>query len=238
MQTLSRYLPHFTPDGGQRSAGRDGQGHRARSGAEALLQSAAQAAAPPPPTFTQEEVGLAVSQAVREAVTKARAELAASEAARQEDAERFEATLRDRLATARAEWAEAEGDRLAASMGEAFQVMETRICDVLGRILAPFASEAMRGRALDDARHAIAALISQPTLPDSPLPAITVRGPADLLAVLKDRLGDPEGVTFSPGPGAEIETTCADTLIETRLGAWVQRLAAAQAQVEEAGAHG
>lgn len=237
MQTLSRFLPHFSLDGAARPPGREGQGARSRPGAEGAGLGASPLQ-PPAPTFTQEEVGLAVSQAVREAMTRARAELAASEAARREDAERFEATLKERIATARAEWSEAEGDRLAAAMGVAFGTLETRICDVLGRILVPFVGEAMRARAITEARQAIADLLSQPMPPDVALPALTVRGPEDLLVVLKERLGAPEGIVFSAGPGAEIEVTCADTLIETRLKAWSDLLAAAHGDAaNDGGAH-
>ncbi|WP_454916020.1 hypothetical protein [Xanthobacter sediminis] len=237
MQTLSRFLPHFSLDGTLRSS-REGQGPRWRSDAEGAGNGISPLQ-PPPPTFSQEEVGLAVSQAVREATAKAKAELAASEAARRGDAERFEVTLKERIATARAEWSEAEGDRLAGAVGEAFGVLETRVCNVLGRILSPFVGAAMRARAIEEVRHAIADLLSQPAPPDAPLPAITVRGPEDLLAVLKERLGAPEGIVFHAAPGAEIEATCADTLIETRLQAWSNLLATAQHDpVDEGGAHG
>jgi hypothetical protein len=223
MQTLLRYLPHFSPDGSLRPSGRDGQG--SRSGADSL--GGPPHSAPPAPTYSQEEVGLAVSQAVRDAVTKARAELAASEAARREDAERFEVTLRERIATARAEWCEAEGDRLAAAMGEAFGVLESRISGALARILGPFVTDAMRTRAIDGVRQAIAAFLSQPFPGDAPQPVITIRGSEDLLDVLKERLGEPEGIVFVSAPGAEIEATCGDTLIESRLAPWSRLLSAA-----------
>jgi len=88
-------------------------------------------------------------------------------------------------------------------------------------------------------RPPTAAPLTQPTPPDAPLPAVTVRGPEDLLAALKESMGNPEGVVFTAAPVAEIEATCADTLIETRLAAWSDLLAAARRDtVDEGGVHG
>lgn len=236
MRTLSRYLPHFGVDGTSRPSGFEGAGQRPPVAVELADRAAPQ---PRAATFSQEEVSLAVSQAVRDATAKMIAELAASEAARREDQERFTATLAERLATARSEWTETEADRLATSMGDAFAALEARISDVLARILIPFVSGAMRDRALDEAKQAIGGLLSQPLPAGSTPPVITVRGPQDLLAALKERLGAPEGVVFCAAPGAEIEASCADTLIETRLGAWADRLTAARTDdPETGGAHG
>lgn len=236
MRTLSRYLPHFSVDGALRPPTFDGAAQKLHAGSETTLHAAPQ---PQAPSFSQEEVSLAVSQAVRDATAKMKAELAASEAARREDEERFAATLTERLATARAEWTEAEADRLASGMGAAFAALETRISDVLARILMPFVGEAMRRRAIDEATQAIGGLLSQPLPAESAPPAITVRGPEDLLAALKERLGEPAGVVFTVAPGVEIEASCADTLIETRLGAWTDLLTATQKDGPEAGgAHG
>lgn len=232
MQTLLRYLPHFSPDGGVKTSGRDGPASRSAD---------ASTPAPPPkaPTFSQEEVSLAVSQAVRDAVTKAKAELAASEAARKEQAEQFEVMLADRLTTARAEWAEAEGDRLAAAIGEAYGTLETRVSEVLSRILLPFVGDAMRDRAVEEFRHAIAALMNQPHTGEPQAPVITIRGSDDLLNVLRERLGEPEGVAFEPGPQTEIEATCGDTVIESRLEVWMKLLTSAnEGNAEEGGARG
>ncbi len=240
MPTLSRYLPHFSVDGTTGPALLDGQGGapRQRPGGEAPSLSAVQPK-PAAPTFSQEEVSLAVSQAVRDATAKLKAELAASEAARREDGERFEITMSEHMATARAEWTAAEADRLAATMTDAFGALEKRVSDVLGRILLPFVDEAMRNRALEEARQAIGGLLNRPLPPEANQPVITVRGPEDLLAELKERLGAPEGITFHPGAGVEIEATCGDTLIETRLGAWARLLTAEpDAAVDEGAVHG
>ncbi|MFG1480410.1 hypothetical protein V5F53_17400 [Xanthobacter sp. V4C-4] len=237
MQPLLRYLPHFHIDGTLRPAGGEGQGRSPPvNGGHAAMDAVH--AEPPAPKYSQEEVSLAVAQATREAKAKAKAELAASEAARREDAERFEATMAERLAIARAEWSETEAERLATAVGESFNLLEKRIGDALGRILAPFVSQAVRGRVIEDVGHAIAGLLTQPAPPGAPDAVITVRGPSDLLAALRERLGEPEGIVFSPAAGADIEVTRSDTLIETRLGAWADLLAAAGTEDTDKGGVG
>ncbi|MGR7994653.1 hypothetical protein [Xanthobacter sp. ZOL 2024] len=224
MHTLLRHLPHFGPSGVALPA--DGE---ARDIAAPPRREGPAAEAPraPLPSFSGDDLRQAVARARHEARNEARSEaeaearaaLAASEAARSADAERLQAAFDQQLAEARAAWCQGEAERLAAAVADAFADLETRLGNALGKALTPFVTAAVRARALEEMKGHIAMLRA-----GHAAPLLTVSGPQDLVTALAHSLGDPAGVRFCATGAADLTVTCDDTIIETRLAAWVERL--------------
>lgn len=234
VHALLRHLPHFSPTeitlipkGGEDEAPAP---VRAVPFHPAGAPAPAQAPAPPPrraepaAVFTREDLDRAVAQARAEARAEAEAALAAAEAAHAEEAEAFDARLAQTLAAARAEWCATETEKLADAIESTFRAMEDRVADALGAILTPFLTQAMRTRALDQMTRHLCDLLAK----GGRAPAITVTGPEDLVATLRQRFSHIEGIGFRPGPQADMALTCGETHIETRLAAWADQLEAAR----------
>ena len=126
----------------------------------------------------------------------------------------------ERLAAARTAWCEEEGDRLTAVMKDAFAALENRIGDRVAAILSPFVADALRRRALDEMKERLSALLAK-----SARGVLEVSGNEDLVAELRQRIGDANGVTFRAEPAMDVRVTCDDTVIETQLAAWAEVLA-------------
>jgi hypothetical protein len=124
------------------------------------------------------------------------------------------------LAEARAAWARQEGERLAAQLVTGLEELEARLADTAARLLRPFvAAEVQRGLIADLAETLNGLLAREPAA------AVSICGAADLLEALRARLaGKLEHVTFHAGPSSDIRVTAGQTLIETRLGAWMARI--------------
>lgn len=241
MHALSRHLPHFGPV--RANAGTPQA--RAASvietmtrppapgvdpvatarGADAPAAVASKAAAPAPereaprpdptPRITAEDLERAVAFARREA---AAALAAANEAAAQtriQDQAEFDA----RLADARAAWAVEEGNVLAVQIREAIGDLEHRIGDTVAHVLTPFLDSEIRAKAVTD----LCALV-RTRLGGAPGAAVRISGPPDLLEAMRAGLGERPGLAFAQEEGPEIRVVADDTLMETQLAAWSERL--------------
>ncbi len=194
---LARLLPNFQVTGTQRA---QPLGSRA-SNSGAAERDPAQAVA------EAEERGF------RRGFDAAQAEC---DSRRAEDAAEFQA----RLAEDRLRWTTEHADRLAEQIPAAFAALEASLAETAARLLLPFLGAAVREKALDSLRDAIAGLRS-----DGDRPLMRIAGPEDLLQSLRRRLGsDADSIEFLADGEAEVRVIADDTILETRLEAWSNRL--------------
>lgn len=161
---------------------------------------------------------LAAVEARARAEARAEAE-AECERLRAEDRVRFD----EELAESRRGWAEAEGERLAKHVTDSLAELEASIAETAARAIGPFLAAPMRTRAIDELGEAITSLLA-----DNEHPNLRVTGPQDLLDRIRTHLGDrAASISFQPGETADVRVISNSTVIETRLRAWLDRLAEA-----------
>ena len=173
------------------------------------------------PAFSRDDIARATAEARRTALEEAEAARAACTAA-QQDLARCEATMAERLAAARAKWCREEGERLTGAIQDAIAALQDRLGDTLAGVLSPFISDALRRRAIDEMADRLSSMLVKGTAGR----VFEVSGQEDLVAAIKSRLGESEGVSFRADAGSDVRIVCNDTLIETQLAAWATALAA------------
>jgi hypothetical protein len=152
----------------------------------------------------------------------------ADEARLAADAE-FEQKLAQVLARAeqersadRARWVGEQAEELATRIVAAVQGLETRIAESVGRVLAPFLTTELRNRNVEALAESIKTLLS------GGRPALRVSGPEDLLTALRERLGEGAiAIEWQPNGAGEVTVSSGDSLIETDIQSWTERLAGA-----------
>jgi hypothetical protein len=117
---------------------------------------------------------------------------------------------------------QAEAAKFAAALAAGFVSLERTIADSVGRLLRPFLAARARAQAVADLRAALVALLGK-----EPGIALTITGPEPLLAALRDTLPE-AAIRYLANSDCEIRVTANETVLETRLGAWL-------AGLEEAG---
>ncbi len=126
-----------------------------------------------------------------------------------------------RLADERAGWAAEEGARLGDALQAALAGIEARIAASVARILRPLIGAALRGKAVDELHNAIGPMLRA----DQAM--IAISGAPDILAALQGRLADaPAGITFTPNASTDVQIVADQTIIESRISAWVGRIEA------------
>ena len=137
--------------------------------------------------------------------------------------ERFaqqQAEFEQSLATERARWAEEEGRRLAGLLGMRLDELEATIAGQVTQILKPVFTEQVRKRAVAELASALESLMA-----NGEFAKLTVSGPEDLLGMLSAQLNVKIGnVAFTPAPGCDLHLTVDQTVLETRIGAWVRAI--------------
>ena len=123
------------------------------------------------------------------------------------------------LAAARHAWSREQGERLAQQVSASLQGLETKLAEITVRLLSPFLSEQVRQSAIEDLRASLADLLMR-----EPGGAISVSGPEDLLTALRAGLADTSAVTYVVSNTCDVRVTTGQTMIETRLSAWLGRL--------------
>lgn len=152
--------------------------------------------------------GLADGKAEAEAELQARLE---------EQQRQFE----DRLAAERQFWAADQVDRLAAALAE----MQAGIADAAARVLKPFVTTQLRQVAAAELLECLDVLISK----DHQI-RLHISGPEDLLELIRQRLATKAIVAdFVPSPDYEIRIEAGQTILETRLQAWMAKIEEASA---------
>ena len=168
--------------------------------------------APAPPA---DHVAEAEARGRRKAEEAARAEL---ERVRAEDKADFDM----RLAAARQEWAQKTADVLAERLAAGLASLSGLLTDRVARVLGPFLAKAIRERALDELTETVLALLH-----GGRHLSLGLRGPADLVERLGDRLGEYPHSVEHVEDIPDLRVLIDDTAVETQIGAWIARVEAA-----------
>jgi hypothetical protein len=94
------------------------------------------------------------------------------------------------------------------------------LADAAARILKPFLAAQLHKRAVAELADCLAALSAREEAAE-----INVCGAPDLLEALRSRLGDNLGnITYRPDAASEVRVAVGQTVLETRIGAWMARI--------------
>jgi hypothetical protein len=95
------------------------------------------------------------------------------------------------------------------------------IADKVARILVPFLAEALRRQVVDDLTQTVSTILA-----GADAPALRLSGPPDLVAALRERLaGHAAAIDCVAADAADVTLVAdRDTIIESRLQAWGERL--------------
>lgn len=207
---IARYLPDFSVESPSAPP-------RAQDGLAMLLRTTQRPAPPAPVEDREALLRAAEARGWEQGRADAQAESGAILARARED---FDA----RLDTARRDWCRLQADDLAAGFGSAVETLAATLSDRIGHLLVPVLTESLRRQAVDDLSSVLSRILTEGTQ-KAP---IRVQGPGDLLDAIAGKLGPlSPNVAFTPADAIDVTVQADQTLIETQLGAWADRLAAA-----------
>ncbi|KYH01399.1 hypothetical protein [Bradyrhizobium sp. DOA1] len=126
-----------------------------------------------------------------------------------------------RLGEERAKWSDQQAATIVNGFEAACREIETNIASSVARILLPFLNEAVRDKAIGSLVEQIAALTG-----NSPVPAFKVTGPSELLDLVKVQLEKTRrtGIAYEAADSFEVRAVADQTVIETQISAWSERL--------------
>lgn len=144
---------------------------------------------------------------------------AEARAAADRQIERLRAEHAAALETAHRQWSEELAASLSEQFAQAVDQIGERMADSVGRVLLPFL-----GRELRDA--ASRALISQivPLFSGADGALIQVSAPRDMTEALRRVFPAGQAVEFVESETGEVRIVAGETVIETRIGAWADKL--------------
>jgi hypothetical protein len=120
-------------------------------------------------------------------------------------------------------WVEQQALQLSAQISAAVDRLEANISERVANTIRPFVSEAFRQQTLAEFKDVLATLLSGR---DASL--LKISGPEDLLTAMKSHLGHYESsIEFFSSEHVEIRVATQDTLVQTQLNSWSDRLAQA-----------
>jgi hypothetical protein len=133
-----------------------------------------------------------------------------------EQKSRFES----QLVSERERWVTQQGETLAERFQSGLRDLEAAIAGTAGRILKPFLTAAVERQAIAELQQQLHALLA-----GNEATRFTVSGPPDLLDALRGQL-DTAGVTvtYEPGEQCDVRVNVGETVLETRLGAWMAKI--------------
>jgi hypothetical protein len=126
-----------------------------------------------------------------------------------------------RLGEERAKWSDQQAVAIVNGFTAACRELETNIASSVARILQPFLVDAVRDKAVAALVEQITALTSS-----SPVPVFRITGPADLLDLVRAQLDTARrtGIEYQVTDSFEIRVVADQTVIETQMSAWIERL--------------
>jgi hypothetical protein len=126
-----------------------------------------------------------------------------------------------RLGEERAKWSDQQADAIVSGFESACREIETNIASSVARILLPFLAEAVRDKAIGSLVEQIAALTG-----NSPVPVFKVTGPSDLLDLVRTQLEASRrtGIQYEAAETLEVRVVADQTVIETQIAVWGERL--------------
>lgn len=165
--------------------------------------------APPP----MEDRQAAQAAAVAAALEAAAAEFAATRAADRTEFER-------RLAERESDLLASIGQALSAQLAEGLAAIEEQIGAHVAAVLLRFLDSAVRERAVSELTEAVAALAA-----DGDALRIRVAAPAELVERLQAAMAPTKtAVEWTGGTATEVSVSIDDTIVETNVTAWLDRL--------------
>jgi hypothetical protein len=160
-----------------------------------------------PRTDDAYERGLAAGKAVALAEIETKLEAERVYYAQQLELERFT-------------WANREADKLAEMFAAGIQEIETNIANVTARILKPYLAESAHRQAIAELFEALDTLIGK----DQGV-TLEISGPEDLLQLIREKLRDRNvAALFSPAQDVDVRVVAGQTILETSLGTWMDKL--------------
>jgi hypothetical protein len=129
----------------------------------------------------------------------------------------------EKLAAARQAWTTEEGDKLVERITAAGQQLEAEIAKCVDGILRPFLVETLRRQAVEELARDVAVLLA-----DDKHAVISISGAEDLLAAVRSKLpASNAAIDYVPNESVDVCVVARQTIIETRIAAWLERLQAA-----------
>ncbi|MBR0876087.1 hypothetical protein ABIF65_006498 [Bradyrhizobium japonicum] len=126
-----------------------------------------------------------------------------------------------RLGEERAKWSDQQAATIVGGFETACREIETNIASSVARILLPFLADAVRDKAIGSLVEQIAALTG-----NSPVPVFKITGPGELLDLVRSQLQAARrtGIEYEAAETFEVRVVADQTVIETQIAAWSERL--------------
>jgi hypothetical protein len=126
-----------------------------------------------------------------------------------------------RLGEERAKWSDQQAVAIVNGFTAACHELETNVASSVARILQQFLADAVRDKAVAALVQQISGLMS-----DSSPPVFRISGPADLLELVKAQLDQARrmSIDYQVADALEIRVAADQTVIETQMSAWIERL--------------
>ncbi|MBH5368521.1 hypothetical protein [Bradyrhizobium glycinis] len=126
-----------------------------------------------------------------------------------------------RLGEERAKWSDQQAVAIVSGFEAACREIESNIASSVARILLPFLTDAVRDKAIGSLVEQIATLTGSSTVP-----AFKITGPSELLDLVKTQLdaSTRTGIAYEAAETLEVRVVADQTVIETQLSAWSERL--------------
>lgn len=206
-RTLGDLLTRFTPDNSGVRAG----------DSERVIPFDRKAA---PAAPRQESVEERVAEAYRQGERDGHAAAVAEYEARLKELTALDAQQRS---DERDRWTVEQADVLAAALKSGYQELEANLASSLARVLEPLVGKFITREAVDEFVAQLKLMVSDPSNPP-----VRISGPGDLLVIVRRKLADsPVQVRCVPDESCEVRVVCDQTIVETHLRAWTDRLKAA-----------
>lgn len=126
-----------------------------------------------------------------------------------------------RLGEERAKWSDQQAVAIVGGFETSCREIETNIASSVARILLPFLADAVRDKAIGSLVEQIAALTG-----NSPVPVFKITGPGELLDLVRTQLQASRrtGIEYEAAETFEVRVVADQTVIETQIAAWSERL--------------
>ena len=126
-----------------------------------------------------------------------------------------------RLGEERAKWSDQQAATIVGGFETACREIETNIASSVARILLPFLADAVRDKAIGSLVEQIATLTG-----NSPVPVFKITGPGELLDLVRSQLQTARrtGIEYEAAETFEVRVVADQTVIETQIAAWSERL--------------
>lgn len=126
-----------------------------------------------------------------------------------------------RLRAERERWVREEAERLSSGLTSGLKEIEEKVSDKIAKILTPFLGATLREQVLNELASTLDVLLARGNAT-----SITIAASDDLISELKPRLrSQSDVVRYLPNQSADFRIVADETIIETRLSAWLDRLA-------------